>query len=175
MQICNNCCCSEPNALHGHSSHTVKDKTAPAINKCRESRARIPLALEFHRLRMLPGRVQQHLGVFGCGSEAGILGRQHTLPTTEVEGLLPTSLPLGLALLVVACELALASRQARSMNSAKTRIVTRACTLAGDSTHRAKSVTGSKVPPARSSRFSLVRVRCSPVDIPHPGRRWEAP
>ena len=80
-----------------------------------------------HGQAQLPrqGAPQAEQRVFGCGSEAGILGRQHTLPTTEVVGLLPTSLPLGLALLVVACELALASRQATSTNSATTRIVTR--------------------------------------------------
>ena len=36
------------------------------------------------------------------------------MPTIEEEGLLPTSLPLGLALLLVACELALPSRHAKS-------------------------------------------------------------
>ena len=49
-------------------------------------------------------------------------GRRLTLPTIEEEGLLPTSLPLGLALLLVACELALPSRHAKSTTKDTTRI-----------------------------------------------------
>lgn len=49
-------------------------------------------------------------------------GRRLTLPTIEEEGLLPTSLPLGLALLVVACELALPNRHAKSTTKSTTRM-----------------------------------------------------
>ena len=51
-------------------------------------------------------------------------GRRLTLPTIEEEGLLPTSLPLGLALLLVACELALPSRHAKSTTKDTRRIRT---------------------------------------------------
>ena len=46
------------------------------------------------------------------------------MPTIEEEGLLPTSLPLGLALLLVACELALPSRHAKSTTKDTRRIRT---------------------------------------------------
>ena len=46
------------------------------------------------------------------------------MPTIEEEGLLPTSLPLGLALLLVACELALPSRNAKSTTKDTRRIRT---------------------------------------------------
>jgi hypothetical protein len=49
----------------------------------------------------------------------------------EEEGLLPTSLPLGLALLVVACELALPSRHAKSTTKETTRIMNDPTTSCG--------------------------------------------
>lgn len=93
-----------------------------------------------HRQAQLPRKMHHRLGssALGCGGEvrwavaARCVGWQQrrgralggsTLPTTEVEGLLPTSLPLGLALFVVVCELTLASRQARSTNSDRRRAI----------------------------------------------------
>ena len=73
-------------------------------------------------LRAVPGQHRQPQ-LQGCATDwaaerlaavARKAGRRITLPTIEEEGLLPTSLPLGLALLLVACELALPSRHAKS-------------------------------------------------------------
>ena len=73
-------------------------------------------------LRAVPGQHRQPQ-LQGCATDwaaerlaavARKAGRRLTLPTIEEEGLLPTSLPLGLALLLVACELALPSRHAKS-------------------------------------------------------------
>ena len=58
-------------------------------------------------------------------------GRRLALPMIEEEGLLPTSLPLGLALLVVACELALPSRHAKSTTKETTRIMNDPTTSCG--------------------------------------------
>ena len=81
-------------------------------------------------LRAVPGQHRQPQ-LQGCATDwaaerlaavARKAGRRLTLPTIEEEGLLPTSLPLGLALLLVACELALPSRHAKSTTKDTTRI-----------------------------------------------------
>ena len=83
-------------------------------------------------LRAVPGQHRQPQ-LQGCATDwaaerlaavARKAGRRLTLPTIEEEGLLPTSLPLGLALLLVACELALPSRHAKSTTKDTRRIRT---------------------------------------------------
>ena len=94
-------------------------------------------------LRAVPGQHRQPQ-LQGCATDwaaerlaavARKAGRRLTLPTIEEEGLLPTSLPLGLALLLVACELALPSRHAKSTTK-DTRIRTMQTRRAGWHTPR---------------------------------------